>query len=156
MNAEAERFTLDTNVLVYSLDNKAGPRHAAAREIVDRAVECDCWLTLQALCEFYAAVTRKRIVPPADAAAQAADWLEVFPCAPASKAAVRSALGGAAGGRVSYWDGLLVATAREAGCESILSEDMSDGVDVAGLRVHNPFSADGGISPAARRLLGLT
>ena len=55
MSAEGARFTLDTNLLVYSIDNVAGARHRLAREIVDRAVECECWLTLQALGEFYVA-----------------------------------------------------------------------------------------------------
>jgi predicted nucleic acid-binding protein len=154
MIADAERFTLDTNILVYSVDSASGVRHALAVEIVDRATECDCWLTLQAVSEFYAAVTRKRMVPPADAAAQAADWLEIFPCAAPSKAAVRTALGDAAAGRASYWDALLLATAREAGCTVVLSEDLLDGADFAGIQVHNPFSPTGEVTSSAGRLLG--
>ncbi|MBI3516675.1 MAG: hypothetical protein HY060_21810, partial [Proteobacteria bacterium] len=92
MSGGSGRFTLDTNILVYSVDNAAGAKHRLAIEIVDRAAERDCCLTLQALSEFYAAVTRKNIVPPAEAAAQASDWLEIFPCAAASPAAVRVAL----------------------------------------------------------------
>ena len=49
MSADSERFTLDTNLLVYSVDNMAGARHELAIEIVDRATERDCNLTLQAL-----------------------------------------------------------------------------------------------------------
>lgn len=58
-----ERFSLDTNILVYALDAKAGNKHTLAAEIVDRAVERDSHLTLQALSVFYAVVTRKGIVP---------------------------------------------------------------------------------------------
>ncbi len=155
MNAEDARFTLDTNLLVYSIDNAAGVRHRIAREIVDRAVESECWLTLQALGEFYVAATRKGITPPAEAAAQAADWLELFPTVTASAAAVRVALAAAAAGRASYWDALLVATAAEAGCAVVLTEDMSDGSLLSGLRVHNPFAASGELTDMARRLLGL-
>ncbi len=74
MSADSERFTLDTNLLVYSVDATAGVRHQLAIEIVDRATERDCCLTLQALSEFYAAVTRKGMVPAAEAAAQAENW----------------------------------------------------------------------------------
>src|SRR5437868_7770651 len=89
MSAEGARFTLDTNLLVYSLDSAAGARHEVALEIVDRAVQSDCWLTLQALSEFHAAVTRKGIVSPAEAAEQVVDWLELFPTVAASAAAIR-------------------------------------------------------------------
>jgi hypothetical protein len=42
---------------------------------------------LQALGEFYVAVTQKGIVPPAEAAAQATDWLDLFPTVAASAGA---------------------------------------------------------------------
>jgi predicted nucleic acid-binding protein len=155
MSADNERFTLDTNLLVYAIDNAAGARHEVAREIVQHAVGLDCWLTLQAISEFYAAVTRKRVVEPSDAAAQAADWLDLFPCAPASEAAVRTALADAAAGRAPYWDALLVAAASEAGCRVILTEDLADGAALGGVRICNPFSPSGGLTAAARRLLEL-
>jgi predicted nucleic acid-binding protein len=155
MSAEPARFTLDTNLLVYSVDSAAGVRHRSALEIVDRAVESECCLTLQALSEFYVAVTRKGIVPPAEAAAQAADWLELFPTVAASAAAIRVALADAAVGRASYWDALLVATAGQAGCTIVLTEDMSDGSTLGGLEIHNPFVSAGGLTDMARRLLGL-
>jgi predicted nucleic acid-binding protein len=41
--------------------------------------------------------------------------------------------------RISYWDGLIVAAARRGGCETLLTEDLSDGAIIAGVRVENPF-----------------
>lgn len=155
MSAASERFTLDTNLLVYALDSAAGIRHQLSREVIQHAVRLDCWLTLQAVSEFYAVVSRKRIVPPADAAAQAMDWLELFPCAAASE----SALGDAAAGRASYWEALLLATAAEVGCVAILTEDLAedlaDGAELGGVRIHNPFAAGGALTGPACRLLGL-
>jgi predicted nucleic acid-binding protein len=156
MSANGARFTLDTNLLVYSIDSAAEARHRLAREIVDRAVECECWLTLQALGEFYVAATRKGMTPPAEAAAQAADWLDLFPTVAASPSAIRTALAEAAAGRAFYWDALLVATAAEAGCTIVLTEDMSDGSVHGGVRVHNPFAPSGELTETARDLLGLT
>jgi predicted nucleic acid-binding protein len=118
MSAASERFALDTNLHVYAIDSASGIRHQLAREIVQRAARLDCWVMLQAVSEFYAAVSRQGIVPPFDASAQAADWLELFRCAAASETAVRTALADTAAGRASYWDALLVATAAEAGCHS--------------------------------------
>jgi predicted nucleic acid-binding protein len=151
----SERFTLDTNLLVYALDSEAGARRQLSREIIEYAVQLDCWLTLQAVSEFYAAATRKGIVPSTAAAAQASDWLELFPCAAASGSAVRAALTDAAAGRASYWDALLIATAGEAGCVAILTEDLADGTELRGVRIHHPFAAVGGLTDEASRLLGL-
>ena len=39
------RFTLDTNLLVYSVDLDAGTRHQLTLRVVDRAPDVDCWLT---------------------------------------------------------------------------------------------------------------
>jgi predicted nucleic acid-binding protein len=155
MNADSERFTLDTNLLVYAIDSAAGDRHRLAGEIVERAVRLDCWLTLQAISEFYAVVSRKRIVPLPDAAAQAADWLDLFPSTAASESAVRIALADAAARRASYWDALLIATAGEAGCTTILTENLADGGVLAGVQIHNPFAAQGGFTDHTRRLLRL-
>jgi len=149
-----ERFTLDTNILVYSVDTLAGARHAMAAEIVERAVGRDCRLTLQAVSEFYVVASRKGMVPASEAAAQANDWLILFPCIPASASAIRAALAAAASGRASYWDALLVATAAEGGCRTVLTEDLKDGGELAGVGVHNPFAAEGRLSDMARKLLG--
>ncbi len=78
------RFTLDTNILVYALDRQAGDKHGVAGRIIDLAVRADCCLTLQSISEFYAAVTRKRLVPMAGARDQALDWLDMFPTVSAS------------------------------------------------------------------------
>jgi predicted nucleic acid-binding protein len=112
-------------------------------------------LRLQAVSEFYAVVSRKRIVPPADSAAQAIDGLELFPSAAASESAVRTALADAAAGRASYWDALLLVTAGEAGCVGILTEDLADSAELGGIRIHNPFAAGGALTSLARRFLGL-
>lgn len=155
MSGDSGRFTLDTNLLVYAIDSAAGIRHEAAKEIVRRAARLDCLLTLQAISEFYAVVTRKGMIAPLEAAAQAVDWLSIFPSMAASAAAVRTALADAAAGRAFYWDALLVATAAEAGCAVILTEDLTDGANLAGVDIHNPFAADGGLTERTMRLLVL-
>jgi len=50
-----ERFTLDTNILFYSIDRDAGIKQVMARRIIDLAIRADCRLTLQAVSEFYPA-----------------------------------------------------------------------------------------------------
>ena len=153
--AASPRFTLDTNLLVYAVDRAAGARHEVAAEIIPRASGLGCILTLQAISEFFAVVSRKGTMPRDEAAAQAADSLSIFQCAAASASAVRTALADAIAGRASYWDALLVATAAEAGCRVILTEDLADGTTLGGVAIHNPFAAAGGLTERVEQLLGL-
>ena len=41
---------------------------------------------------------------------------------------------------ISYWDAAIVEAARSLGCVVVLSEELSDGQDYAGVRVENPFA----------------
>ena len=89
---------------------------------------------------------------PREAASVAEAMLGTFPTAPASPAAVRTALAIAASGRASYWDALLIATAAEAGCTAILTEDLGGAASLAGVSIINPFAGTA-LSPAAEALL---
>lgn len=149
-----EPFTLDTNIIIYSFDLKSDRRHEIAKEIVLRSGFKACFLTLQAVSEFYAAVTRKRIMQRSEANRVANDLLDVFRTVAASTAAVRQALATSAEGQASYWDALLVATAAEAGCTTILTEDLADGSRLLGVRILNPF-AGSALTPDAAALLAL-
>jgi predicted nucleic acid-binding protein len=41
--------------------------------------------------------------------------------------------------QLSYWDSTIIEASRAMGCTEVLSEDLSDGQDYAGVRVTNPF-----------------
>src|SRR4051812_10005631 len=145
-----ETFTLDTNVLVYSVDRASGSRHEIAKRIMGIAALGPCCLTLQAVSEFFAVVTRKGMMRPIEAVGVAESMIDLFRTATASAGAVRAALATAASGRASYWDALLVITAAEAGCTAILTEDLADCTTLAGVRVINPFAGTV-LSTAAER-----
>ena len=42
---------------------------------------------------------------------------------------------------ISFWDAMLWATARRAGCTLLLSEDFQDGRVLGGVTFRNPFAA---------------
>jgi predicted nucleic acid-binding protein len=41
--------------------------------------------------------------------------------------------------QLSYWDAAIIEAARALGCAQVLSEDLNDSQDYAGVRVVNPF-----------------
>ncbi len=133
------KLSFDTNVLVYAADIDAGPRHARAAELLERAAQADCILTLQSLGEFFNATTKKARLPPAKAGAFVEAWRRVFPVHGADEAALEDAMHAADRHRLAFWDAMIWATARQAGCRLLISEDMQDGWSLGGLLVVNPF-----------------
>ena len=137
-----QRFSVDTNILIYSIDKDAGPRHEQARALMDALADADCVLMLQALGEFFSAVTRKAKIPADEAAALVHDWMELFPVAAADGRTLRDAIGLKNAHGFGFWDAMLVEAARVAGVTRFLTEDMQDGRRVGALRLENPFKAD--------------
>ena len=137
------RFSLDTNILVYAVDRDGGERHWLSMELVGRAARRDCVLTVQSLAEFFHATTRKDLLVPAEAGRFVRDWLEVFEVASADGGALAEAMAAADEHRLSFWDAMLWATARQAGCSILVSEDMQHGRRLGGVEFVNPFAPDG-------------
>jgi predicted nucleic acid-binding protein len=154
-STKTERYTLDTNILIYAMDRSVGAKHRLAVDIVDRSIERPCVLTLQALAEFVHAVTRKDLVPRRDAVAQARDWLAAFEVTAADTDALDAAYAATLAGAFGLFDALLLATARKAGCTIALSEDMGDGAKLDGITVRNPLQGDA-LPDDLRLMLGMT
>jgi len=133
MSAAAEAF-LDTNVLLYLLS--ADPARAdRAEEIVAEGGV----VSVQVLNEFAAVATRKlgmRIPEAAEALRAVRALCKVVPLQEEThdlgmRIAERHGL--------SLYDAMIAAAARLAGCRTILSEDMQDGLRLEGMRIRNPF-----------------
>jgi len=62
------RGTFDTNILIYSIDLRDQMKHQVAERVVAACSDAGAIITLQALSEFFRAVTRKRLLASSDAA----------------------------------------------------------------------------------------
>ena len=144
----ARRFSLDSNLLVYFFDPRDPHKQALAQQIIVAAAARDCVLGLQSIGEFYSVTTRKKILPASLAGQEALNFLVTFPSFQASGDCHRIAVREAVAGRFSYWDAVLLASADEARCSVLLSEDMKDGSVLGGVTVRNPFGQKG-LSAAA-------
>jgi predicted nucleic acid-binding protein len=49
--------------------------------------------------------------------------------------------------RLSYWDSAIIEASRAMGCTEVLSEDLGDGQDYAGVRIINPFRSTESAEP---------
>jgi predicted nucleic acid-binding protein len=147
-------ITLDTNILVYLSDDDEPIKQAQARELIGALAADTVAIGLQVVGELQNVLRRKLRQPPWVAAQTARNVLVAFPSFGATPTSVETALTQAATGRLGYWDALLVASARESGCEVLLTEDLQDGAHVLGVEIVNPFGAEG-LSNRARAVLGL-
>jgi predicted nucleic acid-binding protein len=125
---------VDTNVLVYARDAAEPEKQPQAAAWIDHLWRTrTARLSFQVLQEYYAATTRKLKpgLTPEQARADVRDLLEAGWW-------LEDRFG------LSCWDALIVAAARTAGCEYLLTEDLQHGAELEGLRVVNPFRVAAG------------
>jgi predicted nucleic acid-binding protein len=132
----------DTNVLLYAISREPEEREKAQRANA-LLTERDLALSVQVLQEFYVQATRasRSDALAHDDAVQLIASFQRFPVAPITTDVMHAALATRDRFGISYWDAAILEAARSLGCEVVLSEDLSDTVDYAGVRVQNPFGA---------------
>ena len=136
-----ERCFLDTNVLVYLFDNDSQSKQARAQALLDEEKD-SIVVSAQILGEFYVTVTRKLEVPlHPDAAAEAVESFSRFEVEPLTAELVQAAVRRSRSSLLSYWDSLIVETARKAGAEVLFTEDLQHGQELDGLLIVNPFAS---------------
>lgn len=135
----ADRFFVDTNVLLYSLDGSALQKQAAARQWLDTLWQHGAGrLSWQVVNEFSANAERKIGMGRTAARATARVWAEWKPV-DHSLELLERAWHWMDKAQVAYWDGLIVAAAERAGCGWLLSEDFQAGQRFGPVTVVNPF-----------------
>lgn len=135
-----ELTTLDTNILIYSIDRTEGLRHRRAVQVIEEVLGSGtCVLTLQALGEFFFAVTRKEKMPLQAAREHVSDWMTLFPVVSAQPSSLQKAIKAVKEHHLSFWDSLLWATAKEYSITQIISEDFQHEREIGGVLYVNPF-----------------
>jgi predicted nucleic acid-binding protein len=132
---------VDTNVLLYAISRDPGEQSKAARAN-ELLAGGDVGLSVQVLQEFYVQAVRESRADRLthEHASALVDSFRRFPVQETNLDMVLAAMATREQFGISYWDAAILEAARALGCEVVLSEDLSDGQDYAGVRVENPFS----------------
>jgi predicted nucleic acid-binding protein len=131
---------VDTNVLLYAIS-----RDPAEQDKSERANAIlsgrDLTLSVQVLQEFYVQATRssRSDAITHDQAARLVESFCRFNVQDVTKGIMKAALNARQRFQLSHWDAAIIEAARVAGCDEVLSEDLNDGQDYAGVRITNPF-----------------
>lgn len=135
----AATIFVDTNVFIYALDPGDPKKQAAAK-----AWRAELWtsrrgrVSFQVLQEFYVKVAQKWPGSRGLARTEVIDLLAWRPVA-VSGELVQQGWKIQDRYQLSFWDALIVAAAKAASCEYLLTEDLHPGQDLGGLVVVNPF-----------------
>jgi predicted nucleic acid-binding protein len=144
MNFMNGRTFVDTNILIYAHNLDAGTKHKIAKDVLQ-----ELWservgvLSMQVLQEFYVNVTKKIATPLSKNSARLVVDSYAIWCIETTAAEITSAFRIEDEARISFWDALIVSAAVKSGATRILSEDLSAGQKIAGVRIENPFASIG-------------
>lgn len=126
---------LDTNILIYAVSDD--PRRDRAQELLAAGGT----ISVQVLGEFTNVLRNKLRKGWPDIEAAIEDICAVLaPARSLTVATHQAARTLACDHGLSFYDALIAAAALEAGCDTLLSEDMQGGRVIPGLRIVNPFS----------------
>ena len=130
---------IDTNVLVYAHDLDAGEKHDMAKQLLSGLWQSNPlpWISIQVLQELLV-ILRRRGVPVA-IARETVNAYTRWHVVKNDVGLLRKGMSEMERWQLSFWDGLILAAARSAHVQTILSEDLSDAQDYGGIRVQNPF-----------------
>jgi predicted nucleic acid-binding protein len=137
----ADKYFVDTNILIYAHDRDAGLKHDRARQLIEHL-----WttgqgvLSTQVLQELCVNLRRKvaRPLPVDEIRRLIQDYLswEIVVNTPAS---VIQALEIELRYKISYWDALVLQAADNCGAAVLYSEDLAAGQKYGVIRVVNPL-----------------
>lgn len=136
----ADRFFVDSNVLLYCVDGTDPEKQSRALDWLDHL-----WLTgsgrlsWQVLHEFYWNAVRKMRIEPASARGIVEDLAHWKPV-DTTFTLVQNAWQWTDAAQLAYWDALVLAAAQHSGARYLLTEDFQMGRHYGDVLVVNPFA----------------
>jgi predicted nucleic acid-binding protein len=133
------KLFLDTNILVYSLDQSDTAKRDKCRSLIKSLTsENSGVISTQVMQEFFVAATVKLGSDPL-LVKDILRSLERFETVVVSPMLIREAIDCAIINRLSFWDALIVAAAESSNCDILWTEDLNHGQVIRGVRIENPL-----------------
>jgi len=132
---------VDTNLFIYAHDISAGAKHSRAKALLEELWQTGrgC-LSTQVLQEFYVNITRKVAAPLSpESAVQTISDVSAWRVHQPGVDDILEAIGLQARDSVSFWDAMILNSARALACEIVWSEDLNHGQRFGSVLVQNPF-----------------
>jgi len=138
------RAFLDTNVIVYSFDNRDPRKQEKALSILNMFFTQDCYYISTQIVQEFCNVALTKMHSRMDLST-VREFIGTFPeqrVCDIDMSTIDYALHVKDSFGYSFWDSLVLASAVRAGCSMLYTEDMSHGQVIEGVTIQNPFSSD--------------
>jgi predicted nucleic acid-binding protein len=135
----AVRYFVDTNLLLYGLDEDAPLKATRAVDWLNYLWHTDAArVSWQVLHEFYWNATRKMGVPVEHTRNLVRSMIQWKPLE-ADAELIERGWHWIDAAQITYWDSMIVAAAERLSCDVLLSEDFQSGRTYGAVRAVNPF-----------------
>ena len=133
------KIFLDTNILVYLFSTTEVVKSEQINTIIQTYSDKNqlVWST-QVIQEFYAVMSRKYNVPSLQIK-KIIDTFSHLECVVNDVAIIKNAIDIQVIHQLSFWDSLIISSAKTSKCTYLLSEDLNAGQRIEGIQVVNPF-----------------
>ena len=133
------KIFIDTNILVYTLDQKNIVKRDMARKIVKKVVEShQPVISTQVIKEFYVVASNKLKADPI-VVKNIIHNFHNMEIVNNDLDLIEQAIDISILSQLSFWDSSIIAAAEKANCEYVLSEDLNSGQNYRGIKLLNPF-----------------
>jgi predicted nucleic acid-binding protein len=133
------RIALDSSILIYAEVEPETEKGRRAAEIILLAAQNGV-IPVQVFGEFLRFIQRRAPAAFASACAQVDVYSSLFVTPATSDEILSLAMEIAEAHGLQVWDAVICAAAERAGARVLVTEDLQDGRDLAGLRILNPFN----------------
>lgn len=134
------KFFIDTNILVYTLDKFNRSKQKKARLLLKKLIsQNSCVISTQVLEEFYVAATKKMNASPAvvKGIITSFEKIEIVHITPEI---IKDAIDINILHKISFWDALIIAAADTAKCAAVITDDLNSKQTIKGIKIINPFA----------------
>jgi predicted nucleic acid-binding protein len=130
---------IDTNIFIYALDQANPEKQAKARTLLKSLQESRSGVvSTQVFQEFYVVATSKLKVNSLLAKKMIA-YLANFETVTVDLPMIKQAIDILSDDQISFWDALIVSSAKASGCRVIWKEDLNHHQLIKGVKIENPF-----------------
>lgn len=139
MSYIVNKIFIDTNILVYALDNRDNDKMNKARNILRKVIyENKPVISAQVINEFYVAATKKLSIDKNLIKTIVHNFKNMEIIA-SDLQLTENAIKISIESQISFWDSLIIAAAEKANCKLIISEDLNSGQKYQDISLINPF-----------------
>jgi len=141
-NYTVSKIFIDTNILVYAIDNIDKIKNERARDVLKKIIEKHHpVISTQVINEFFVVATKKLKADPIIVKNIIHNYknMEIVNT---DLQLIEEAIDISVISQLSFWDSLIIAAAEKSNCEFVFSEDLNSGQNYRGVLLLNPLIKD--------------